>query len=37
VARTTGKGELVAVIEHDGRTRRVAVELTVIEPKVSRS
>ena len=37
IARTTGKGQLVAVIEHDGRTRRVAVELTVIEPKVSRS
>jgi hypothetical protein len=37
VARTAGKGQLVAVIEHDGRTRRVAVELTVIDPKVSRS
>jgi hypothetical protein len=37
VARAAGKGELIAVIEHDGRTRRVAVELTVIDPKVSRS
>jgi hypothetical protein len=37
VARTAGKGQLVAVVEHDGRTRRVAVELTVIDPKVSRS
>jgi hypothetical protein len=37
VARTAGKGQLIAVIEHDGRTRRVAVELTVIDPKVSRS
>lgn len=37
VARTAGKGQLVAVIEHDGRTRRVAVELTVTDRKVSRS
>ena len=37
VALTAGRGQLVAVIEHDGRTRRVAVELTVIDPKVSRS
>lgn len=37
VARTAGKGQLVAVIEHDGRTRRVAVELMVIDPEVSRS
>ena len=37
VARTAGKGQLIAVIEHDGRTRRVAVELTVTDPKVSRS
>ncbi|HEY7640313.1 MAG TPA: hypothetical protein VH814_11355 [Steroidobacteraceae bacterium] len=37
VARTAGKGQLVAVIEHEGRTRRVAVELMVIDPKVSRS
>ncbi|HKU15471.1 MAG TPA: hypothetical protein VJQ52_13825 [Steroidobacteraceae bacterium] len=37
VAQAAGKGRLVAVIEHQGRTRRVAVELTVIDPKVSRS
>jgi hypothetical protein len=37
VARAAGKGQLVAVIEHEGRTQRVAVELTVIDPKVSRS
>jgi hypothetical protein len=37
VARTAGQGRLVAVIEHDGRTQRVAIELTVIDPKVSRS
>jgi hypothetical protein len=37
VARTAGKGRLVAVIEHEGRTQRVAVELTVLAPKVSRS
>ena len=32
-----GKGRLVAVIEYEGRTQRVAVELTVLDPKVSRS
>jgi hypothetical protein len=37
VARTAGKGQLIAVIEHDGRTRRVAVELTVINAEGSRS
>ena len=37
VARTAGKGELVAVIEHEGRTQRVAIALTVIDPKASRS
>jgi hypothetical protein len=37
VARTAGKGRLVAIIEHAGRTRRVAVELMVIDPEVSRS
>jgi len=31
------KGRLVAVIEHHGRTQRVAIDLTVIDPKVSRS
>ena len=37
VARTAGNGELVAVIEHQGRTQRVAIALTVIDPKASRS
>jgi hypothetical protein len=37
VARAAGKARLVAIIEHDGRTRRVAVDLTVIDPQVSRS
>jgi hypothetical protein len=37
VARAKGKGELVAIIEHEGRTQRVAVGLMVIDPKVSRS
>jgi hypothetical protein len=37
VARATGKGSLVAIVEYEGRTQRVAVELTVLEPKVSRS
>jgi hypothetical protein len=37
VARTAGKGQLIAVIEHNGRTRRVAVQLTVIDPEGSRS
>jgi hypothetical protein len=37
VARATGNGRLVAVIEHEGRTREVAIELTVIDPKASRS
>jgi hypothetical protein len=31
VARATGAGQLVAVIEHEGRTRRVTVNLTVRE------
>ena len=29
VARSTGQGQLVAVIEHDGRTRRMTINLTV--------
>lgn len=29
VARSTGAGRLVAVIEHGGRTRRVTINLTV--------
>jgi hypothetical protein len=37
VARAAGKGRLVAIVEHEGRTQRVAIELTVLDPKVSRS
>jgi len=37
VARTTGAAWLVATIEHEGRTRRVAIALTVNAPEVSRS
>jgi hypothetical protein len=37
VARSAGKGQLVAVIEHGGRTRRVTINLTVRDPEVSRS
>lgn len=33
VARAAGKGRLVAVIEHDGRTQRVAIDLAVIDPQ----
>lgn len=29
VARSAGEGQLVAVIEHDGRTRRMTINLTV--------
>ena len=29
LARSTGAGQLVAVIEHEGRTRQVTVNLTV--------
>jgi len=29
VARSTGQGQLVAVIEHEGRTRRMIINLTV--------
>ena len=29
VARSTGQGQLVAVIEHNGRTRRMTINLTV--------
>jgi hypothetical protein len=29
VARSTGDGQLVAVIEHEGRSRRIAINLTV--------
>jgi hypothetical protein len=37
LARSTGAGQLVAVIEHEGRTRRVTVNLTVRDRKVSRT
>jgi hypothetical protein len=37
VARSTGAGRLVAVIEHAGRTRRVTVNLTVRAPEASRT
>lgn len=35
VARSAGKGQLVAVIEHGGRTRRVTINLTVRDVEVS--
>ncbi|MFC4313469.1 hypothetical protein ACFPN2_30615 [Steroidobacter flavus] len=37
VARSTGAGRLVAVIEHEGRTRRVTVNLTVRAPEASKT
>jgi hypothetical protein len=37
VARAAGKGRLVAVIEHEGRTRQVAIDLSVVDPQSSRS
>jgi len=37
VARSAGKGQLVAVIEHDGRSRRVTIALTVLDTAVSRT
>lgn len=37
VARSTGAGQLVAVIEHEGRTRRVTVNLTVRDHEASRT
>lgn len=36
VARSKGTGQLVAVIEHGGRTRRVTVHLTVLDSEPSR-
>lgn len=36
LARVPGKGQLIATIEHAGRTRRVAVDINVLDP-VSRS
>ena len=37
VARSPGKGQLVAVIEHQGRTKRIAINLRVRDSEVSRS
>lgn len=37
LARAPGKGQLVAIIEHQGRTKRVAINLTVRDSEVSRS
>jgi hypothetical protein len=37
IARSTGAGQLVAVIEHEGRTRKVIVNLTVREHATSRT
>jgi hypothetical protein len=31
VARSAGKGRLVAIVEHEGRTRRVTIDLTVLD------
>jgi hypothetical protein len=33
VARSAGKGQLVAIIEHEGRTRRVMINVTVLDTK----
>lgn len=37
VARTAGSGQLVAVIEHEGRTRQVIIALTVRDKEISPS
>lgn len=37
VARSAGGGRLVAVIEHDGKTRRVTINLTVSDVEASRT
>ena len=37
VARSRGAGQLVAVVEHDGRTRRVALNLTGLDRAPSRT
>jgi hypothetical protein len=37
VARSKGAGQLVAVVEHGGRTRRVTVHLTVLDGKPRRT
>jgi hypothetical protein len=37
VARSAGNAQLVAVIEHEGKTREVTINLTVRDSKISRS
>lgn len=37
VARSAGKGQLVAIIEHEGRTRRVMINVTVLDTGISPS
>jgi hypothetical protein len=37
VARSSGKGQVVAVIEHGGRTRRVMINVTVLDNGISQS
>lgn len=37
VARSAGRGQLVATIEHRGRTRQVAFDLNVVDTKASQS
>lgn len=34
VARSVGPGRLIAIVEHDGRTRQVAIDLAVVEPEL---
>jgi hypothetical protein len=34
VARSAGPGRLLAIVEHDGRTRQVAIDLTVVEAEL---
>ena len=37
IARKPGDGQLVAIVEHDGKTRTVMINLTVSDPGASRS
>lgn len=37
IARSSGAGRLVAVIEHEGRTRHVTLDLTVLDQESSRT
>jgi hypothetical protein len=37
IARKAGDGQLVAIVEHDGKTRTVMINLTVSDPGASRS